>query len=99
MSQSSSGAKPTRKKRRRKTKQSQAKQIVQFWGDPSELPEPSSPIRVTGRPDAVISSIGRPPFPGHEAAAEQYFSMVYTRAVSLSSALAAAAELVEDDQQ
>ncbi len=91
------GSKSSRKKRRRKNRQNQAKQITQFWGAPTDLPAPAETVRITKEPAAVIRSIGRPPLPGQETIAEHYFAAVYDRAVSLSSALAAAADLVDPD--
>ncbi len=91
------GSKSSRKKRRRKNRQNQAKQVTQFWGASSDLPAPAETVRITREPAAVIRSIGRPPLTGHEVIAEHYFAAVYDRAVSLSSALAAAADLVDPD--
>ena len=55
-------------------------------------------MRITQEPAAVIRSIGRPPLTGQETISEHYFAAVYERAVSLSSALAAAADLVDPDE-
>ncbi len=92
------GSKSSRKKRRRKNRQNQAKQITQFWGAPTDLPAPAESVRITQEPAAVIRSIGRPPLTGQETISEHYFAAVYDRAVSLSSALAAAADLVDPDE-
>ncbi len=92
------GSKSSRKKRRRKNRQNLAKQVEVFWGSPTDLPAPADSVRITREPAAVIRSIGRPPLPGHETIAEHYFQAVYERAVSLSSALAAAADLVDPDE-
>lgn len=98
MSEQNSGAsKSSRKKRRRKNRQNAVKQIEQFWGSPGQLPPPANSVRITQEPAAVIRSIGRPPLTGHETVAEHYLDAVYERAVSLSSALAAAADLVDPD--
>jgi hypothetical protein len=43
----------------------------------------------------MVSSLGRPPLRGREAAAEQYFQAVYEKAVALAVALAAANGLLE----
>lgn len=95
--QQNGGSKSSRKKRRRKNRQNQAKQVTQFWGIGTELPAPAESVRITKEPAAVIRSIGRPPLPGQEAIAEHYFAAVYERAVSLSGALAAAADLVDPE--
>jgi hypothetical protein len=43
----------------------------------------------------VVRSLGPPPLPGHETAAEHYFGAVYERAVALAGALAAAGGLLD----
>jgi hypothetical protein len=88
-----------RKRRNRKRRnRSNAKALAEFWGDPDALPEPSDDIRITRDPSAVVRSLGRPPLPGQEQAAEAYFTAVYGRAVGLASALAAAGELIEPEE-
>ncbi len=88
-----------RKRRNRKRRnRSTAKAVAEFWGDRDMLPEPRDDIRITTDPSAVVRSLGRPPLPGQEQAAEAYFAAVYGRAVGLASALAAAGELIEPDE-
>lgn len=88
-----------RKRRNRKRRnRSNAKAVAEFWGDRELLPEPRDDIRITTDPSAVVRSLGRPPLPGQEQAAEAYFAAVYGRAVGLASALAAAGELIEPDE-
>lgn len=62
-----------------------------FWGDPTSLPD--ADVEFTAAPDvkAVVSSLGRPPVPGHETPAEHWFSLVYERSAMLAGALAVAA--------
>jgi hypothetical protein len=86
-----------RQKRRRRNKGSAAKAVA-FWGDAEKLPAPKETVRITQDPAAVIRSLGRPPLHGSEQIAEHYFDAVYERAVTLASALAAAAELVDPDE-
>jgi len=88
-----------RKRRNRKRRnRSNTRAIVEFWGDIDALPEPRDDIRITTDPSAVARSLGRPPLPGQEHAAEAYFTAVYGRAVGLASALAAAGELIEPEE-
>jgi len=88
-----------RKRRNRKRRnRSNTRAIVEFWGDIDALPEPRDDIRITTDPSAVARSLGRPPLPGQEQAAEAYFTAIYGRAVGLASALAAAGELIEPEE-
>jgi hypothetical protein len=66
-----------------------------FWGDASLLPEASQDVRITDDPSAVPRSLGAPPLPGHEVIAEQYFGVVYDRAVTTAGLLAAAGGLID----
>jgi hypothetical protein len=88
-----------RKRRNRKRRnRSTAKATAEFWGEQGDLPAPRDDIRITRDPSAVVRSLGRPPLPGQEQAAEAYFAAVYARAVGLASALAAAGELIEPEE-
>ena len=68
-----------------------------FWGTDETEEEPVDAIRATDDPVAMVNSLGRPPLPGHEMAAERYFEVVYERSVALAVALAAANGLLESD--
>jgi len=70
---------------------------VDFWGDPTVLPEPIRSVH--GVPDvrAVVASLGRAPISGQETAAEHWFSLVYERSAVLAHALAAAGDLAPAD--
>lgn len=68
-----------------------------FWGDPTNLPEPQSDVRITDDPSAVARSLGPAPLPGHEQIAQKYFELVYDRAVTMAGALAAAGGLIDPD--
>jgi hypothetical protein len=46
----------------------------------------------------MIRSLGPPPLPGHEQAAEAYFAVVYDKAAALAAALAAASNLLQRDE-
>tara|TARA_Y100000590_G_scaffold355467_2_gene409271 strand:- start:7790 stop:8098 length:309 start_codon:yes stop_codon:yes gene_type:complete len=70
----------------------------EFWHGPGLLPDAPSKIQITEDAAAVIRSLGEPPLTGQEEVAEHYFDAVYQRSVTLASALAAAAELVGDDE-
>ncbi len=66
-----------------------------FWGDNESLPEPRGYEVDIEDTTAILRSLGQPPIPGSEAAAEHHFSMVYERSVNLAKALAAAGGLGE----
>ncbi len=70
---------------------------VDFWGDAEALPEPLDHIREAGDVKAVVQSLGRVPLNGQETAAEHWFALVYERAAVLAGALAAAGDLLADD--
>ncbi|MDE0067911.1 MAG: hypothetical protein OXN44_13695 [Acidimicrobiaceae bacterium] len=70
---------------------------IEFWGDPELLPEPEEVVAQSGDARALLNSLGRPPVPGQETAAEQWFTLVYERAAFLAGALAAAGELDQSE--
>jgi hypothetical protein len=80
---------------RRKRGDDRRKDDVGFWGDPKRLPPPESGIRITDDPAAVPRSLGPPPLPGHETIAENYFAVVYDRAIATAGALAAAGGMID----
>ena len=69
-----------------------------FWHGAQPLPDSPSKIHVTQEAAAVIRSLGEPPLGSQSESAEHYFDAVYQRSVTLASALAAAAEMVGDDE-
>lgn len=75
----------------------QPKDGRQFWGEAARLPSPRTDVRISSDPDAVPRSLGPPPLPGHEQIAAHYFGVVYDRAVTTASALAAAGGLIDPD--
>ena len=85
-------------RRRNRKRRNKSKATQEYWGDNSKLPDPTSDIRITTDPSAVVRSLGRPPLPGNEHASEAYFTAVYGRAVGLASALAAAGDLIEPEE-
>lgn len=70
---------------------------TRFWGDSDQLPEVSQDVRITDDAAAVPRSLGTPPLPGHEHIAEQYFALVYDRAVGTAGLLAAAGGLIDPE--
>ena len=74
------------------------KETRDFWHGPNSLPDSSPKIHVTEEAAAVIRSLGEPPLGSQAESAEHYFQAVYQRSVTLASALAAAAEMVGDDE-
>lgn len=82
-----------------------------YWGyDPTEVPDPDGApddgapddgaqleaIKVSTLPSAMVRSLGRPPLPGQDQAAEAYFDVVYAKAALLASALADSVGLLDD---
>lgn len=70
-----------------------------FWGTSDALPRLESVVRTSPDVTAVVSSLGRPPIPGHETPAEHWFELVYERAAVLAGALAAAGGIVGEDDE
>ncbi len=82
---------------RQKGKQKAPKfDAADFWGDNELLPEPRGYVVDIEDTTAILRSLGRPPIPGSEAAAEHHFAMVYERSVNLAKALAAAGGLDQE---
>lgn len=96
--QGGGGAGKNSGRRRNRKRRNKGKAVAEYWGDTSKLPEPTSDIRITDDPAAVVRSLGRPPLPGQDHVSEAYFTAVYGRAVGLASALAAAGELIEPEE-
>ena len=67
----------------------------EFW---RAVPEPEVPDDITPVADAsaLVRSLGPPPLPG-QAGAEAYLALVLERAAGLATALAAAADLLADE--
>ena len=64
------------------------------------VPEPEIPDDITpvGDPSALVRSLGPPPLPG-QPGAEGYVALVLERAAGLATALAAAADLLAEDDE
>src|SRR3954451_21189848 len=61
-----------------------------FWGEAvGPRPRMVGPTGVSD-PSAMVRSLGKPPLPGNDNAAEHYFAVVYERAAVLAGALSAA---------
>lgn len=72
-----------------------AKLVADFWGSVEKLPEVEEvPAPVDAY--AVVRSLGRPPFSGHEAVSEHYLRSVCQNAVKLAEALATAGGIMAD---
>lgn len=81
--------------------------VDEFWGTPESFSRLETLVNSQEvlQPDqeqqedlhdvcqSMQRSLGKPPLPGHEAAAQRWFAMVYGRAAFLAQALAAADEL------
>jgi hypothetical protein len=65
-------------------------EVKDFWGESvAPLPTIDAPSGVND-PSAMVRSLGKPPLPGNDNAAEHYFAVVYERAAVLAGALSAA---------
>ena len=95
------GAGPSSKaggsKKNNRSRKLKKKRQRSFWGDVAIAEREELPVRIAGDPAAVVRSLGSPPLSGHETVAEHYFDAVYERSVGLASALAAAANLLDDE--
>src|SRR5207248_6085506 len=69
-----------------------------FWGSSNTEADAAETIRMSDDPAAMVRSLGPPPLPGHEQAAEAYFAVVYDKAAALAAALAAASNLLQTDE-
>jgi hypothetical protein len=69
-----------------------------FWGSSSTDADAVEAVKMSDDPVAMIRSLGPPPLPGHEQAAEAYFAVVYDKAAALAAALAAASNLLQVDE-
>jgi hypothetical protein len=61
-------------------------------------PGPADAVRPVDDPGVLVRSLGPPPLPGHETAAEHYFEAVYDKAANLAIALAAASGVLAADE-
>ena len=71
-----------------------AKNSGDFWGSADRLPSVED-VTVSTDASAVVRSLGRPPFSGHEAVSEYYLRAVNDNTVKLAEVLATAGDLLE----
>jgi hypothetical protein len=92
MSNSRRRSTPARRNQRRRSAP-----IRDFWG--AEKPDDGehTVIDRSDHPNALIESLGPPPFPGG-AVAQHYFDAAYERAAALAFALAASAGLTAPNE-
>ena len=91
----------SRRSRGKASPQNAAVNSRAFWGEAEKLPPPEE-VAITPDPSAVVRSLGRPPFTGHEAVSEYYLRAVYDNTVKLAEVLATAGDLLEgsaDDER
>lgn len=69
---------------------------AEFWRAAPEPPEPPD-IAPAQDPTALVRSMGPPPLPGQQNVALPYLEAVVRRAAILATALAASADLLDDD--
>jgi hypothetical protein len=85
-------------RRRRGGQQQKRKQATgrDFWGTDAIADDVAvDSIRPLEDPTALVSSLGAPPLPSREVAAEYHFALVYEKAAALATALAAASGLLD----
>ena len=75
---------------------STAKTSGDFWGSTGKLP-PVEEVAISADPSAVARSLGRPPFPGHEAVSEYHLRAVYDSSAKLAEVLATAGDLLASE--
>jgi len=75
------------------------REVKSFWHGSNDMPDTAKKVQVTEQAASVIRSLGSAPLTGQESVAEHYFEAVYQRSVALASALAAAAEMVGDEDE
>jgi hypothetical protein len=69
---------------------------AEFWRAAPEPPEPPD-IVPARNPAALLRSMGAPPLPGQGSVALPYLEAVAQRAAILATALAASADLLDED--
>ena len=93
---SNNARKRSRRARSRSTGPSSARTSLDFWGSVEKLPSVEE-VAINTDPSAVARSLGRPPFPGHEAVSEYYLRAVYDSSAKLAEVLATAGDLLAAD--
>jgi hypothetical protein len=88
---------PRRKPTSRSRSKARPAPTRDFWRDDEVDDDLDVVIRPNDDPAALIRSLGPPPLPNHETAAEYYFAAVYDRATTLAIALAAASGILAPD--
>ena len=88
----------SRRSRGKSTAQGSAKASGDFWSSAEKLPSVEE-VTVSADASAVVRSLGRPPFPGHEAVSEYYLRAVYDNTLKLAEVLATAGDLLSNDDQ
>jgi len=68
-----------------------------FWGNDATEAGPVDKIVPADDPTVMLHSLSSPPLPGRETVAVHYFAAVAEKAASLAVALAAASELLDDE--
>jgi len=84
---------PARRGRRRRPQSAR-----NFWGDANAFADAPELIRPSDEPTAMLQSLGPPQLPGGDTIAVHYFAAVYQRASAMAVALAAASELLAEDE-
>ena len=82
-------------RREKSVSSSSVKKTADFWGCVDTLP-PVEKVTTTTDSYAVVKSLGRPPFSGHEAVSEHYLRAVYQNTVKLAEVLAIAGDISAD---
>ena len=83
---------PARRSRRRRPAPTR-----DFWGHAASTDDAIDVITPADDPTTMLRSLGPAPFPGGDTVAEHYFAAVYLKASAMAIALAAASDLLPDD--
>ena len=94
---SNNARKRSRRGRSRNNGPTSARSSVDFWGSGDKLPSVEE-VTINTDPSAVARSLGRPPFPGHEAVSEYYLRAVYDNSAKLAEVLATAGDLLAAEE-
>jgi hypothetical protein len=89
---------PRQKKQQGRRRRSNKQRSVDIWRPVPQLPAPE-PIVPASDPTALLRSLGDPGLQGQGAVAEHYMAAVVGRAAMLATALAHAADLVDDSSE
>ena len=81
---------------RRRKKPSAQRAVERFWATPTAVPQ-AEPVRPSDDPTAMVRSLGAPPLGALSGPGEHYLQAAYEKAAQVAVALAAAGDLLVDE--